>query len=132
MTDANHSAETIVREFCDAWERRDLPAILGVLAPDIVYQNVPAPAMHGKDAATAFLTPIVQQTTKIDFILTAIAVAADGETVLTERIDRLYYGEKLVDLPLMGVFVIRNGLIAEWRDYTDSASAGAQFAALRG
>lgn len=132
MTDKATRAESLIRDFCAAWERRDLAAILGVLAPDIVYQNVPAPAMEGKDAAAAFLIPIVENTSKIDFILTAIAVAADGETVLTERIDRLYYGEKLVDIPLMGIFVVRNGLIAEWRDYTDSASAARQFAALKG
>jgi hypothetical protein len=34
----SQSAEAVVRGFCDAWERRDLESVLGMLAPDLAYQ----------------------------------------------------------------------------------------------
>ncbi len=122
-------AEDIVRTFCAAWERRDLDAVLAMMAVDIDYQNVPAPAMIGRDAVRAFIAPIIASTSRIEFRMCHLA-ALDDNVVLTERLDRLHFGEKTVDIPLMGIFVVRDGLISEWRDYGDSAHVQAQFAAL--
>ena len=124
------TSEQIVIAFCEAWERSDLEAILGMLASDVDYQNVPAPAMIGREAVREFIAPLIAATTKIEFIMKAIGVSADGSTILTERIDKLHYGEKVVVLPLMGIFVVKDGLISQWRDYADSASVNEQFAQL--
>ncbi|HKT77622.1 MAG TPA: limonene-1,2-epoxide hydrolase family protein [Sphingobium sp.] len=124
------TSEQIVIAFCEAWERSDLEAILGMLASDVDYQNVPAPAMIGREAVREFIAPLIAATTKIEFIMKAIGVSADGSTILTERIDKLHYGEQVVVLPLMGIFVVKDGLISQWRDYADSASVNEQFAQL--
>lgn len=124
------TSEQIVIAFCEAWERSDLEAILGMLASDVDYQNVPAPAMIGREAVREFIAPLIAATTKIEFIMKAIGVSADGSTILTERIDKLHYGEQVVVLPLMGIFVVKDGLISQWRDYADSASINEQFAQL--
>lgn len=87
--------------------------------------------MHGREAARGFLEPIVRGITTIQFILKAIVVNQAGEAVLTERLDRLHYGDKTVDIPLMGIFEVRGGLITGWRDYTDTGSIREQFAKLR-
>ena len=39
--------------------------------------------------------------------------------VFTERVDRFRIMGKQVALPVAGVFEIRNGKIAAWRDYFD-------------
>lgn len=39
------------------------------MAPDVVYENVPLPAMHGIDEAAKFLTPLLTKTIKIEFKL---------------------------------------------------------------
>ncbi|HJQ18071.1 MAG TPA: limonene-1,2-epoxide hydrolase family protein [Allosphingosinicella sp.] len=132
MSNTDTSAEAIVRRFCQTWDERDLEGIVAMLSLDIAYQNVPRPAMHGREEVRAFVAPIIAKATRIEFILTAIATSPDGETVLTERLDRLHYGDKVVDIPLMGVFVVKSGLITAWRDYADSAHVGAQFAQLAG
>ena len=44
---------------------------------------------------------------------------ADGNVVMNERVDRFMIAGKWAELPVMGVFVFRDGLIAEWRDYFD-------------
>lgn len=124
------TSEQIVIAFCEAWDRSDLDAILGMLASDVDYQNVPAPAMIGREAVREFIAPLIAATTKIEFIMKAIGVSADGSTILTERIDKLHYGEQVVVLPLMGIFVVKDGLISQWRDYADSASVNEQFAQL--
>jgi limonene-1,2-epoxide hydrolase len=114
--------EAIVRDFCAAWERRDLPAVIAFLAEDVVYQNVPRPAMRGREAAKAFLAPLIERTVGIDFQLLEIAIGADGKSVLTERMDRLHFPSGVVDIPIMGVFKVEQGRIAHWRDYSDSAA----------
>ena len=124
------TSEQVVTAFCEAWDRSDLEAILGMLSKDVNYQNVPAPAMIGPDAVREFIAPLIDATDRIEFIVNAIGVSADGTRVLTERVDKLHYGGKVVVLPLMGIFVVRNGLISEWRDYADSALVQAQFAQL--
>ena len=126
------TSEQIVTAFFEAWYRSDLEAILSMLASDVDYQNVPAPAMIGQEAVREFIAPLIAATTKIEFIVKAIGVSADGSTILTERIDKLHYGEKVVVLPLMGIFVVKDGQISQWRDYADSALVDEQFAQLSG
>jgi limonene-1,2-epoxide hydrolase len=48
-----------------------------------------------------------------------VQIAAAGNVVLTERIDRFIGADKKVELPVMGAFEIRDGKIAAWRDYFD-------------
>jgi limonene-1,2-epoxide hydrolase len=49
-------------------------------------------------------------------------IAAGGDVVLTERVDRFIGAEKTVELPVMGAFEIEDGKIAAWRDYFDMAA----------
>ena len=116
-----HDPKDVVTKFCEAWERRNVDDVLDFLAPDIVYQNVPLPVMHGRDEAAQFLAPLLKHATRIEFIM--LSIAASGEQVLTERLDRLHFPAGIVDIPLMGIFVVREGKIKEWRDYTDNITA---------
>lgn len=118
----------VVKGFCDAWDRRSVEEVLAFLAPDIVYQNVPLPTMHGRDEAARFLIPLLRNTTKIEFKLLSIAVSASGNEVLTERLDRLHFETGIINIPLMGIFVIRDGRISQWRDYADNVSIMSEFA----
>jgi limonene-1,2-epoxide hydrolase len=53
-------------------------------------------------------------------------IAASGNTVLTERVDRFTIEGRAITLPVMGTFEIENGLIRAWRDYFDLAGYQAQ------
>ena len=46
--------------------------------------------------------------------------AADGDTVLNERTDVLVFGPLRLVFWVCGVFEIRDGRIALWRDYFDN------------
>jgi limonene-1,2-epoxide hydrolase len=49
-------------------------------------------------------------------------LAVTGDVVLTERVDRFRMGGKQVELPIAGVFEIRDAKIVAWRDYFDMAT----------
>src|SRR5437899_2144858 len=46
-------------------------------------------------------------------------IVADGDVVLTERVDNFLVGDTRVSVPCMGIFQVRDGKIAAWRDYWD-------------
>jgi len=46
-------------------------------------------------------------------------IVADGDVVLTERLDHFVVGDARISVPCMGVFELRDGKIAAWRDYWD-------------
>ena len=55
-------------------------------------------------------------------------IVADGDIVLTERVDVFEMGDATIELPVMGAFEIRDDLIVAWRDYFDLAGWRAQLA----
>ena len=115
----------VVEAFVGAWNRMDLEGMLGWLHEDIVYHNVPVEPLQGKAAVSAYL--------RSRWIFEAIDwempnIAACGDTVLTERVDRFVLDGRPVALPVMGAFGIRDDAIIAWRDYFDLAGWRAQLA----
>ncbi len=106
----------LVRRFCAAWANVDIPKILDFFTDDAVYHNMPLQPIQGKDAIKGVIEQFMAPFERCDWQVTHIA--ASGEVVLTERIDR-FMGQKNVALPVMGAFEIKGGKIAAWRDYFD-------------
>ena len=116
----------LVRAFCAAWDQLDLDAALAMLADDIHYHNIPMPALDGIAAVEAYL----RRAAAFDSAAWEIvAIAANGSTVLTERVDRFLMNGQPIELPVMGTFEVRGGKIAAWRDYFDLADYQRQLAA---
>lgn len=116
--------EAFVRTFCAVWSRRDIDEILGYFAPDAVYHNMPMPPAVGHAAIRQILEMFVPPASKIEFEI--LHLAAAGNVVFTERVDRFVMGGREVALPVAGVFEVRDGRIAAWRDYFDLAQFTAQ------
>jgi len=112
-------AERRVREFCDAFVRRDPKELLGFLADDAVYHNIPMAPLRGHAAIEAVLRQFLEPCTRVEFEL--LAIASRGGTVLTERVDRFWLANgKTIELPVMGAFEVgADGRISAWRDYFD-------------
>jgi limonene-1,2-epoxide hydrolase len=49
-----------------------------------------------------------------------INLAADGDVVLTERLDMIATPTGVHGVPVMGTFVVRDGKITRWTDYWDT------------
>jgi limonene-1,2-epoxide hydrolase len=117
MTAAN---ETLVRDFCAAFTRRDVDELLGFFTDDAIYHNMPMRPVQGKAAIRGVLDMFLKPTQAVDFAVLNIAAVAD--TVLTERLDTFVMGTRRVELPIAGIFDLRDGKIAAWRDYFDLAT----------
>ncbi len=112
-----------VREFCVRFGNKDLDGLIELMHEDVVWHNVGTPAFVGREAsAHAMQTLIFDVFPEVDFRITSIA--ADGGDVLTERVDTLTKDGIEAAIPLMGIFVVRDGLIVAWRDYIDQAVVG--------
>ena len=114
---AQASNEDVVRRFCDAFSRRDIGELLGFFADDAVYHNIPLAPVQGKDAIKTTLESFVPGSPEIEFVMRNIA--SSGNVVLTERVDKMTFGGKRVELPVAGVFEVVDGKIKAWRDYFD-------------
>ncbi|MDP1670610.1 MAG: limonene-1,2-epoxide hydrolase family protein, partial [Alphaproteobacteria bacterium] len=55
---------------------------------------------------------------------------ASGGVVMTERTDKFLMNGQWLELPVMGVFEIKDGKIAKWRDYFDLGQFQTQVAAI--
>jgi limonene-1,2-epoxide hydrolase len=107
----------VVHAFMAAAEVRDYDVALDLLAEDVEYQNMPLPAVHGRAAVRETLEALLSMCTASEWV-THREVAA-GDTVMNERTDRFELNGTWVDLPVAGVFVLRDGRITLWRDYFD-------------
>jgi limonene-1,2-epoxide hydrolase len=118
--------EKLVTDFCNAWSKLNVDDILGYLAEDCFYHNIPMEPMTGHAAIRAFAEPMLKNTdsAKFDILNTTSA----GNVVMNERVDHFVMGPKKVSLPVAGVFEINNGKITSWRDYFDLDSFNKQMA----
>ncbi len=107
-----------VRSFCDAWSHRDAAEIAACFTDDAVYHNMPMHPVRGRAAITAFIEQFLAESSEVRFELRAIATARGG-IVMTERLDCFKTGERQIELPVAGVFELRDGKISAWRDYFD-------------
>jgi len=72
---------------------------------------------RGKGNVQAMIAGFIQSWTATEWEVLNLPSAA--EVVVAERLDRTKAGDKAVDLPCTGVFVMENGKIKVWRDYFD-------------
>jgi limonene-1,2-epoxide hydrolase len=115
--DAPDSPVEVVRRFCDAWAGGDLDAIVGAFTDDAVYHNMPIDPVTGPEAIRGFIEGFLGGVDSVEFRV--LNIAADGDVVLTERVDVFSAPGRHVELPVMGTFEVRDGRITAWRDYFD-------------
>lgn len=114
------SAEQLVQDFCAAWSRLDLDELMAFFAPDAVYHNMPGPPLEGREAVREGIERFLAGWDET--LWEVVNIAAAGNVVFAERVDRTRADGRSVDLPVTGVFEVRDGLIAAWRDYFDLAT----------
>ena len=113
----------IVQEFCDLMVKRDPEVLRSFFADNAIYQNCGMPASIGVDAILTNLT--AQFGMFPDSYEYAVKnIAADGNTVLTERLDMISTPTGVQGVPVMGTFVLEDGKIRRWHDYFDVALSG--------
>ena len=107
-----------VSEFVAAWRRHDVDELMTFIAPDCLYHNIPVDPVKGAADIRVALSGFANMASEAEWVLHQIAENDHG-VVLTERTDRFKIGGKWIELPVMGTFELRDGLITAWRDYFD-------------
>ena len=115
--------EKIVTDFCTAWSRMNIDEILGFMADDAVYHNIPMPPAKGKTAIRAAVAGFLKMADGIEFKI--LHTVSAGTLVMNERVDSFQFkGGKTGAIPVAGVFEVTGGKISAWRDYFDMKMAG--------
>lgn len=115
--------DEVVRAFVAAIERKDIDAALALVTEDVVYDNVPIGAVTGPDGIRGALSRLLGAE-QIEWVTRR--QVADGDVVMNERVDRFQLDGRWVEIPVAGLFVLRDGRIALWRDYFDLATYRSQ------
>ena len=111
-------AKSLVLEFCQAFTDGATPAALvEYFTEDAVYHNIPVEPAVGHEAILGLLNMFLTPVERVEFRV--LNVVADGDTVLTERVDVFHLPNAVIELPVMGTFEVKDGKIAAWRDYFD-------------
>lgn len=112
------ACERAVREFLDAWVGRNLDAIMRNFAPNAVYHNVPVAPIRGQEGIRKIFQTFLDLFPEARLEVVSLATAPN--LVIAERVDyfTLHDGRR-IKLPVTGVFVIEDGLIARFSDYFD-------------
>ena len=121
----------IVREFLDAWSAGPEPlerAIRDLFRPDTEWLNMGLSRTVGADEALALGAKFEASMGYAKIIVETLHIAAVGNVVLTERLDRLVAadGREIAAFSIAGVFELDDdGKLVRWRDYTDPAAISA-------
>jgi limonene-1,2-epoxide hydrolase len=110
----------IVAALIKANEARDVDAIVALMADDAVYENVPMSALKGHEEIRSLLGPFLGSAKSCAWEV--LHQVEQGDVVMNERVDRFTMADgKDVAVRVAGVFEIRDGKVAVWRDYFDLA-----------
>ncbi|MCG8670292.1 MAG: nuclear transport factor 2 family protein [Pseudomonadales bacterium] len=128
MTASNQAIDEVVTEnpqqiveaFLDACSELDFDKAVAYIDDNCIYKNVPFHTAKGKNRIRRDLGSMSGAMNL--FHVEMVHIAVNGNVVLTERVDTLGGRFFKAAIPLMGVFVVNNGKITEWRDYFDWSS----------
>lgn len=120
------NAESIIfiRRFLEACVRADPDEFAGYFTEDAVWWNSPWEPIRGRARIRETLRRGAERMTALPWEIRHIV--SDGDVVMTERVDRFLVGDNRVNVPSMGIFELRDGKIAAWRDYWDLKQFEAQ------
>lgn len=122
--------ESIVRQFMALMEKLDYDNALTLVTDDIEYTNMPMGTVHGPAGVRSVLEPFFGPTLSNEWVI--LSAASNGPIVFLERLDRHELPGGWAELPVIGVFEVRDGKIAKWRDYFDLATIQNGFIAASG
>ena len=120
------TASTIVNEFMKAAAKGDYDTALPMLAEDVVYQNMPLPPVTGRQGVKDTLDALLGMAAASGWEV--LRELSSDDLVMNERVDWFEVNGKRLELPVMGVFEVKGGVITAWRDYFDLPTITSQMA----
>lgn len=116
-TDTEKANVKVVNAMCSAWSAPlDFDRIGSFLADDCTFRSSEtAMPITGRQAIIDSLRKMLGSPQKAQFEI--VQTFARGPIVMNERFDRFTMPQRNINWNGVGVFFLRNGLIAEWNDF---------------
>lgn len=118
------SPGALVRTFIDLLVAKQPDAACSMVSVECEYDNVPMGKVFGPSGISGSLAPFLGGCTAIEWNIhrqIESGTVANG-TVFNERTDRFQLGGRWVEVPVCGIFEVRDGKITLWRDYFDQST----------
>jgi limonene-1,2-epoxide hydrolase len=112
----------VVEGFLESWKTVDPSKILAHVTDDLVYHDMPFAARQGVADFERRLKWFLSYFTECELVVNTAAVSTDG-VVMLERVDRFKVNDNWLEMPVASVAVVRDGKVAEWREYYDAETA---------
>jgi limonene-1,2-epoxide hydrolase len=123
------AAIDIVKAFFDRWDAIDqvYSSFREFFRPDTIWENVGLTTTTGPEEAVALIKSYGARMPLVKFSVDMLAIAADGNVVLTERVDHVHDAEGAIvgSIRVMGALEVADGKIVRWRDYFNGSVAPA-------
>jgi len=119
-----------VTRFCHSLLVADMVQTCSYLTPDIYYHNMPWAPVTGHAAVRQVLDPLVHGANCALREMAIEHTVANGHVVMNTRLETWERKSVRVELPVAGLFIVRDGLIARWVDYWDLATIAPLLATL--
>jgi limonene-1,2-epoxide hydrolase len=121
---ANESANVeVVNAFCAAWSSLDLSQVTALMSDDAVYRMTETtPPITGHQALIDQMQPWIETSDAITFRI--LETFARGPLVVNHRIDTFSSTTRPLTWEGVGVFLVQDGRIQEWFDYTIRVDRG--------
>ncbi|MFG2887659.1 nuclear transport factor 2 family protein [Streptomyces sp. NPDC048297] len=114
--------DSFIRDFVNTFNSKNAAALGPYLADDVVFHNYGDNPIKGRDKVVALWRGVFGNFEQIKF--ETVHQAVTGDVVIAEQIHGLALpGGKLAPVMNMAVYELRDGRIAEWRDYTNPVYA---------
>lgn len=111
--------ERIVTQFCLDWASRDANLLANYLADDVVYQMFEGrPDIVGRAEFIKQLDGFLNDLVKVEWEI--LRTCAIGELVINDRIDHFVAKDekRSMHFAIAGFFLVRDGKIKVWKDYS--------------
>lgn len=109
----------LTEAFNSAWSARDLDRLIGLLAADVRYMIYEGgPVKQGPAEVREAVGRFMAKFARIEFSIRRLEVM--GSVVIHERTEDYYApdGELDTHFHVVGLLVIKDGLVSVWRDYS--------------
>lgn len=121
----------IVRDFLSRWEEPGgfAGAVRDHFTTETVWENIGLTKTTGPHEACAVFAGFGAEPGRdLAMRVDLLAIAAQGNKVLTERIDQILGSDGNPDrcFPVAGIFEVQGGKIVAWRDYFATAGMASQ------
>lgn len=127
MDDPSETVRAFMAVFVRAWPLADASGLSHFFSAEAVYVNGALAPVRGRATVVSSLTAMMAMGGEVGVDI--LHLIAAGPIVMTERVDYWSSDGRSATLRVAGVFEVRDGVIAAWRDYFDGNEFASQLSA---